>query len=446
MTRKQPRIIFFLILSLLSLSTFASAQKASNGIGIRIELGSETEAKVYYARIQGKLGLPLVDASSGNAPIADLDKLLKHFGYAISAADVEGMNSVELTANLQNDALVSRFFAPKIVDYTGTLNEATGEFQNVKFNPGWRKLVRLNTVSGSAAESAGLQSMVILFNYVQTDINLDPFKDQTSKNNQVIITPKQFTPGTDDSAYFLVFDKSPEYKLIFSLQGVAFDLPGFSGGGNYYVPGSCAQCHGHDEFGASPSEPLPFARLNYLDTDHWFDAADYDFPDLVQSNHGILFDGKKDTTTAEFAAAFEILRRLNAEILEQNRKVASGDPGTTPAQDFKTKAVEKWVELHAANNQRVPPIERALVGASGRIWDKNNPDEVELLSRLNRYCFRCHSSIYYNVFDRESLPSLVRIKTVITKPAADRRRMPQGRVLDPAAIQELSEYLTKVTP
>ena len=50
--------------------------------------------------------------------------------------------------------------------------------------------------------------MTVLFNYVQklADIAKDPFDKKISKNNQVIITFKDFT-DTSDSALFLVFDE-----------------------------------------------------------------------------------------------------------------------------------------------------------------------------------------------------------------------------------------------
>ena len=217
------------------------------------------------------------------------------------------------------------------------------------------------------------------------------------------------------------------------------------------MPRSCAQCHGVDRTTSGAIGPFPLVRLNYLDTDHWFDAAGYDFPDLVSSNHGVLFDGSKDTSSAQFKQAFDVLRKLNNEILAHNKKVALVN-SISAEKDFKTKAVQKWVDLHSTNEQHVAPIYRALAAEPGapekKTWREKNPDEVELLTRLNRYCFRCHSSIKFGVFAKWSIPPFASLIQRLSIPPNDKQfgknRMPQGRILEPAELQKMKDYLGRI--
>jgi len=38
-------------------------------------------------------------------------------------------------------------------------------------------------------------------------------------------------------------------------------------------------------------------------------------------------------------------------------------------------------------------------------WTKANPIDAQVLPLLNRYCFRCHSSLRYDVFDKDAVIS-----------------------------------------
>src|SRR5439155_467097 len=124
----------------------------------------------------------------------------------------------------------------------------------------------------------------------------------------------------------------------------------------YFVPDSCAQCHG----GVRNR-----AKLNYLDTDHWVDRvtpaygladprfAQEDFTALAQAPFGVLYDGGKDTTTSKFKNAFDVIRKLNEDIKTQNTDIGGGN-------NFQLAAVTKWLELHtpgASDNKHVPPHE-----------------------------------------------------------------------------------------
>lgn len=186
---------------------------ASSGIHLLIDIGEGGEASLYYDRIQKLMKFDLVGPAPDYPLLADLTKLLSHFGYSITAKELETSTPDELMSKLPNGVLASRFFAPKIVDYSGTLG-SSGQFTKVPFDIGWRKLVRLNATKDSNADNAGLASMTVLFNYVQklADIAKDPFEKQISKNNQVIITFKNFTDKSD-SALFLVFDEGGDQRI-----------------------------------------------------------------------------------------------------------------------------------------------------------------------------------------------------------------------------------------
>lgn len=221
--------VCFLLLpsSILAQSTADKAARVAaseSSVSILVNPGVPVEATAYYRRLQVRIGLPLIDAADNLT--ANLDQLIKHFGFTgLSAKDLEELGSFDLMpsdtasfdalaarvsdpaafkASLTFDAfrndnvLVSRFFAPKIVDYSST----------PPFTPGWRKLVRLKALAGSDAFKANLLEAYILFNFVRADAAVDPFDKNTSKNNQVILVPRTFTKGTEDSAFFMVFLRS----------------------------------------------------------------------------------------------------------------------------------------------------------------------------------------------------------------------------------------------
>src|SRR6266849_479866 len=134
-----------------------------------ITAGSPAQANAYYGRISKELGF---DAKPG---ATTLDNLLDFAGYPTSGAKLEALDPAILMnparasspdglglqprglsgATLRDgDILATRFFAPKIVN----INVATPK-------PGWRKLVRLRVRPDSLAAKAGVESVVILFNF-----------------------------------------------------------------------------------------------------------------------------------------------------------------------------------------------------------------------------------------------------------------------------------------
>jgi hypothetical protein len=278
--------------------------------------------------------------------------------------------------------------------------------------------VRLNSRPCSPAERKGIASAYVLFNFL-LPLGQDeqgrptPFGGQVSKNNQAMLVrrpggaparPECSQPGAanqlTDPAYWLVFGTTEQSApLEYALSGVSFELPASTpDGGKYFVPNACARCHGGGR---------EFAKLNFLDTDHWFDRIEPgdDFSALKNANApAVLFDGGRDAASPQFEKAFETLVTLNREIQAQNSHADNG--GLSP----QGLSVDKWMALHAPSpGQRVlehkPPIDRALETTDGRIWDRTQPAEVELLGLLNRFCYRCHSSINFSVFDRSAIGS-----------------------------------------
>ncbi len=95
------------------------------------------------------------------------------------------------------------------------------------------------------------------------------------------------------------------------------------------------------------------------------------------------------------------------------------------------RAVRKWIDLHKTDNSHQNYFARALPSSKGPLWTAGATPDKDLLPQLNRYCYRCHSSLRYNVFDR---PAVVArkgtIKRYLNKTFPDDLRMPQDRILD----------------
>jgi hypothetical protein len=207
------------------------------------------------------------------------------------------------------------------------------------------------------------------------------------------------------------------------------------------VPVACAQCHGHDQEGGSPTKlgTFPYIKVNYLDSDQWYDMARFgDFPSSPNNQFDVLYDGGSDHTSAQYQAAVVVIRKLNELIRQQNINSARSDGSDL----FRIKAVEKWLFVHQTRDGPVDPIDRALdLGNGSAVW-KNTADEKHLLETLDHYCFRCHSSILYKLFDKQGVldekPGMIRR---IQLPPTDVRHMPQGRILDAGTIADLVSYL-----
>lgn len=439
-------------------------------LDIFIAPGSETEADRYYARISKLLGFEFSnDASS-------LDDLLVYCGYADkSTGTIEGLltNDLEsqpsqdlmpkteqafeeLAANatrpagfrnfgkledfLDEKVLVSRFFAPKIATYYDPA-DPDKPIDRDDIVPGWRKLVRIKPKPDSAAVRVGkLKHVYILFNYKRANAADDPFIGNESDNNQVILVPQSPAAG-EDTSYFAVFKSRTKFYKIEKFLAADFDLPGTNPEvSKYYVPTSCAACHGHgDSRGAPNGDVFDDAKPNYLDTDQWYDWMDFDFRGVAGSLNDVVFDGGKDVSSARYHGAFEVIRKLNGDMLEETK-------AAVPANDFTVQANQKWLDLHSSTDTRKPYSSRSI---GTQLWDTSNPKEMRLLSLLDNHCFRCHSSMIYNVFDKAAVigyKDFIELYLNLKVPGKPGFFMPQGRVLEISERDEILRLLNEISP
>ncbi|MER9375418.1 hypothetical protein [Mesorhizobium sp. M0491] len=433
----------------------------------QVEGGSEQAAIAYYKDVISKQLFPgqPTDAILSTS-IADL---LAYFGHTnVKSSDLHALTSQQLMALGSNDEILAiRFFAPKITDVAEKPTDPpAGGF-------GWRKLVRFKAKAGSPADSNGIGTLYVLQNTFEATATGDPFDPDrnVSKFNQVIITRKLGSgPYTGDKRPTFFMTYGPFVKLdsagkpekidgafqengpiIFNLKATFDeddrDPETNSAAQEYFVADSCQQCHG----GFSQVR----GKLNFLDTDHWFDRVlpeygltdskfnEEDFTSLAQSPFGLLYDGGKDTAAPEFASAFDAIRKFNEEVKAQNTEVGGGN-------NFQLNAVTKWLELHgpgASGINRVPPAGR---GFGTDPWNPAREEDRKLVYYLNRYCYRCHSSVSYNVFDRAAVAQRV---AGINERAVDVGDsgfwMPQDRIFPglainqgvPEATEDLREFL-----
>lgn len=98
---------------------------------------------------------------------------------------------------------------------------------------------------------------------------------------------------------------------------------------------------------------------------------------------------------------------------------------------FAALAAEKWLDLHRAGqpdaNRHASAIRRGFVATAGDpVWTESNAVDRELLPLLNQYCFRCHSSVRYHVFQKSEV---IRLKQDILS-YVKFTYMPQDRKLE----------------
>ena len=508
-----------------------------------IEPGNPTDADAYYARISELLG----DFDFANSNLNGLIAFLGYSESSndaflgLQASDLEEIPSFELmprteaefenlktrsearTGNengfqqaglslesFQRDEefgqqriIVSRFFAPKIVTYFNQENDATARLES--FEPilrddiqrqngaGWRKVVRLTALQGSDARNAGIKHAYILFNFKKKNPFEDPYlvsdsnpsELNVSGNNQVILVPVDQNADGGDSCYFAVYDSKTNGYGISKFLVADFDLPFHAKGfqGKYFVPQSCAQCHGHSGPDADSVDLLgfpvdangkkttnftvgtyPHVKPNYLDTDQWYDWMDYDYRELRGSLNDVLFDGTRDHGSDKYKRAFEAVWNLN-KVVDRETLAAEKDANVP---SFQSLASKKWLELHSSTDESDrKPISQRSIGEDS--WKTSSQSDMRLLSLLNNHCFRCHSSVRFNVFDRKKIKELApfavyklttRQAQVFTNDDGEIVRdesgnaikvplpgylMPQGRVLLDKERNELIDLLTKLS-
>jgi hypothetical protein len=284
-----------------------------------------------------------------------------------------------------DDILVTRFFAPKIMNIREP--ESTRRI-------GWRKLVRLRARPGSPARKQHIAEGIILFN-IFTQPGSAPFaSNNESVNTQVMLiteTGSVPAPNDDGPATIYWLDYQPlstggKLSLFLNATFDANELPQSTDQTrHYYVPDGCVACHGNNG---------QRSLVNYLDTDHWFDRLDTDFQTLKASGIPLLFDaGTNDNTAISFKLAFDVIRRFNSEADEAVRKAQ-------PRHDEALASV-KWLEVHATTNAHILPADRSI-GQEPR-WSSQDANDVKVLGAFNQYCFRCHGTVKFSVFNKQEI-------------------------------------------
>ncbi|QDU94491.1 hypothetical protein [Lignipirellula cremea] len=404
----------------------------------RVPAGSEDEAHRYYQQIGKELGF------ANEEPPASLDQLIAYLGYAgLTTSDLLRLepqvliNLEQLPAKvasperfrkhfvdrpLNTDEILSvRFFAPKTTDVSGKVEPR---------KLSWRWLVRLKARPDSPAERNGVALCFLMSNsYVPLSAK-SPF-EKAGLVNQVILVRRA---GADlpSPLYWMLFDSIDNggklaASALTSWDAADPDLPRHDPLKKYYVPGACVHCHG----GAEKN-----GMLSYLDTDHWIDRTRLgdDFEDLGRSPFHPIYDSGGDSKTKQYATTFDVLRKLNVEIQQQNHRV---NPTS-----FITQAADTWVRLHQQSPESAPTLDRGIPGKDDVTWNKANATDRELLPLLNRYCYRCHSSLAYHVFDKQAV--LERVDDMVYRLEEEdfSLRMPQDRNLPESVTKRLIQLLT----
>jgi cytochrome c5 len=206
--------------------------------------------------------------------------------------------------------------------------------------------------------------------------------------------PTQATPN----AYWLVFEaagidggkRTDHLKATFDGGDQSSTTSG-SALKRYYVPAACAQCHGGSQ---------ETAKLNVLDSDHWHGRVQpgNDFALVHAAGIGVLPDAGNETTSPRFKSVFAELATLNREIRDQIAAAAG--------EDFQLRAADLWLAGHSTSTEFLSPIARAFPALPSdphaAVW-KNTPEDTTLLLQLDQYCYRCHSSVAYHVFDKKAV-------------------------------------------
>lgn len=426
-------------------------------------------AEEHYREVARHLGFGTPDR------MPSLDALLAYCGYAgLSASDVERLEPLLLMdperlpaavsdavrfqrATAQTplqpvDILSTRFFSPKTTD-------VSHKVEPVAYS--WRKLVRLRVRPGSPAAEHGAAGLWVLTVRYQPDLTKNPFDPDSDPASPVHSYFQAIVTRTKDADWpwplcWFAFGPTADGAKRQDYSETSWDAGDprltTSVSRKYYVPISCVQCHGGDTRGA---------KLQYLDSDHWIDRvqANDDFPAVGRSDWPALFDEGLAPPEAHRQLVYDVLRQLNAEILEQNElaDAAGIAAGIDPEEvyEFQTRAAANWLRLHERNSGHIPPHLRGIPSADRQVvWSSDDPTVQELLPLLNRYCFRCHSSVAYHVFDKSSVLKNDRIGTMISYlgggeyPAEDydSMRMPQDRLLkdDHPDRKRMVELLEKV--
>jgi hypothetical protein len=417
-------------------------------VSTAIPTGGEAEARKYYQDLAAKIGFQVQDPPSGQAgPTTTLADVVAYLGYAAKppvppltakedlqdASPAALMDPEALSKRLgglplsAGDVLVARFFAPKISDVS----------HSPVIQAGWRKLVRFRAQPSSVAAAHEIDYGIILFNFFAPINQADPFTGNDSVNTQTILVGRD----SQKSLYWVDFGKTSDGAKLSHELDAFFDaghVPTSNGGkAAYFVPCSCISCHGGLRLDFTTTPPAPDNHfttplLDYLDTDHWQDrtAKGDDFEGLKAS---ILFD----------PGTFGVILLLNQEIQRQN---VAAQPDSVLR-----RAAEHWLTSHLQQGaQQEALFDRALQGSApnSHRWNQSDPIDAELLPKLNRFCFRCHGSVKFDVMDKEMMLSLTSKLNAALFPkdqiADPRSAMPPDRDLSPDDLTKLRDLILKM--
>ncbi|MFY0563661.1 fascin domain-containing protein [Archangium lansingense] len=376
----------------------------------------------------------------------------------IHATDARKQAVAQWTVVVQNgvspgDILVSRFFAPKIVDFS---------VDPAQRKVGWRRLVRMKARPGSQAQKHFVESAWILFNHFTSPPVHSPFGGTNvplsakngSVNTQVALLTQCKAGQTAcqnaelNSIYWMDFGASNQgYKLSYKLDAF-FDAGSLPGAAPYFVPNGCDTCHG---------SLRGQAVLNHLDTDHWLDRlTDGDFPALNKPDAPpALFDAGKDARSARYAEAFGVLRQLNQEVAAMQKRV---NP-----KGFHLAAANRWLEVHKTSVAPEPdlvkrsftffntghPLKKDRKPTAAPLNWTSSADDKELLGLMNKYCYRCHGAVRYDIFSKDmvadqSSPILDRLDPNPTQAKITGFKMPVDREMSDKDKKRLIELIEKL--
>lgn len=334
--------------------------------------GSDSLGNAYYEDSAMALGIP-------QGPHPDpvqayrawtIDDFLGYMGFA-------GLNLRSTPCEVmavgvgRNEVLALRYFAPKTssVDTNGHASEL-----------GWRQIVRLMARPRSAAADARIESAFVLLNYQQSlaDVAKGPFAQPPIYTQVMLVSSDPVSRPTR----WLVFDA--KRNRVTGIKATFAGGDAAIGGQTLHLPDACAQCHGGDK-------ALP--HLNLFDIDNWKDRAsarDTFAMVTTRSPASVMSTGKCNVTPVSVA------RQLNQEIQRHNDL-----PGLkTPA--FVREAVVSWNLTHARADY-VPITDRSF-GMTR--WASQVKADDELLRMLNRYCYRCHGTIRFDIYNRSQVVAM----------------------------------------
>jgi hypothetical protein len=134
----------------------------------------------------------------------------------------------------------------------------------------------------------------------------------------------------------------------------------------------------------------------------------------------------------KFRGAFDLIRTFNEEADKHAHRAQ-------PKHD-ESLAAAKWLEIHKNNYAPVLPIQRTI-GAAPQ-WSADNANEVAVVGTMNQYCYRCHGTVKFSVFNKKSmLENRDKFLLRLNPDAEVGLKMPPDRDLPADKRQQLLNFL-----